>query len=159
MEQSPYHFILKTNFDPIIIFKIQYIYYYYFFMCVQKPVKPVFANSLKSQLKTFFPPLNFHCLIILFSSPLSFLEQQVSFSSFSPLFFCRHLCCFQALFGDDSKSPPNCWHDDIPKGRRRGEEGEFAALNHTLEQSVKYCLALTIILVLQFSIQKIYMGY
>ena len=56
-------------------------------MCVQKPVKPVFANSLKSQLKTFFPPLNFHCLIILFSSPLSFLEQQVSFSSFSPLFF------------------------------------------------------------------------
>ena len=87
MEQSPYHFILKTNFDPIIIFKIQYIYYYYFFMCVQNPVKPVFANSLKSQLKTFFPPLNFHCLIILFSSPLSFLEQQVSFSSFSPLFF------------------------------------------------------------------------
>ena len=126
MEQSPYHFILKTNFDPIIIFKIQYIYYYYFFMCVQKPVKPVFANSLKSQLKTFFPPLNFHCLIILFSSPLSFLEQQVSFSSFSPLFFCRHLCCFQALFGDDSKSPPNCWHDDIPKGRRRGK-GDFAA--------------------------------
>ena len=67
-------------------------------MCVQKPVKRVFANSLKSQLKTFFPPLNFHCLIILFSSPLSFLEQQVSFSSFSPLFFAAAIFAASKLF-------------------------------------------------------------
>ena len=130
MEQSPYHFILKTNFDPIIIFKIQYIYYYYFFMCVQNPVKPVFANSLKSQLKTFFPPLNFHCLIILFSSPLSFLEQQVSFSSFSPLFFAA-IFAASKLFLEMTRNHHQI-ADTMTSLRGEGGGREILPLNHSV---------------------------
>ena len=120
------------NFDPIIIFKIQYIYYYYFFMCVQKPVKRVFANSLKSQLKTFFPPLNFHCLIILFSSPLSFLEQQVSFSSFSPLFFAA-IFAASKLFLEMTRN-----HHQIADTMTslRGEGGRFCRVeSHSVAKS------------------------
>ena len=101
------------------------IYYYYFFMCVQKPVKRVFANSLKSQLKTFFPPLNFHCLIILFSSPLSFLEQQVSFSSFSPLFFAAAIFAASKLFLEMTRN-----HHQIADTMTslRGEGGRFCGV-------------------------------